>query len=136
MITCIMHYSDACGEHFCEEQQLDANVESPLNEMTRNFLEKVNLPILGRSVRMETASFMAVLAPMAGRTLAKALKSLAGPWWLAQADPDPDCSSTFKAAFLEVFPAAKQREALTFCRNQVTVYCVPEIVLSQHRSYC
>lgn len=73
---------------------------------------------------------MAVLAPMAGRTLAKALKNLAGPWWLAQADPDPDCSSTFKAAFFVVFPAAKQREALTFCRSQVTTFCVPETVLS------
>ncbi len=48
MITCIMHYSDACGEHFCEEQQLDANVESPLNEMTRNFLEKSKFANLGQ----------------------------------------------------------------------------------------
>ena len=86
------------------------------NDLSRN----VGLPELYRAVRTETASFMAVLAPMVGRTLAKALKSLAGAWWLAQADPDPECSGTFKAAFLEVFPAAKQREALAFCRSQVT----------------
>lgn len=67
---------------------------------------------------------MAVLAPMAGRSLAKALKTVAGPWWLGQSDPDPDCSRIFKVAFTEVFPGAKHREALLFYRSQVLIHHV------------
>jgi len=72
-----------------------------------------------RYVRIGAGSFMGALAPLAGRNLGKALKSLAGPWWLAQSDPDPECARVFKAAFTQVFPGAKQREALVFCSSQV-----------------
>ena len=74
---------------------------------------------MSRNVRVEAASFMAVLAPMSGRKLAKAMPNLAGPWWLGQSDPDPDSARIFKAAFADVFAGAKGREALVFYRVQV-----------------
>jgi hypothetical protein len=77
-----------------------------------------------------------VLAPLAGRTLAKALRTLAGPWWLAQSDPYPDCARSASAAFKSVFPGPKHREALLFCRGQVRKNVLSDLVSSHQRSGC
>lgn len=73
----------------------------------------------GRAVRLEACALLGVLAACAGRSLAKALRTLAGPWWLAQSDPHPDCAQSASAAFHSVFPGPKEREALVFFKDQV-----------------
>lgn len=70
---------------------------------------------------MEACSIMGVLAPKAGRSLVRALKSLLGPWCLAQADSHPDTAKNAGAAFRDTFPGPKAREAVALFRNQVSI---------------
>ncbi len=68
---------------------------------------------------MEACTLMGVLAPKAGRGLGRALKSVLGPWCLAQADPHPDTAKNALAAFRETFPGSKSSEAVAYFRTQV-----------------
>lgn len=65
---------------------------------------------------------LGALAPAVGRGLARAIRTLAGPWWLAAADGHhPEAAKTAAAAFKETFPGPKAAEALRFCHTQVAV---------------
>ena len=68
---------------------------------------------------MEACTVMGVLALKAGRCLGRALKSVLGPWCLAQADPHSDTAKNAVAAFTETFPGPKSREAVAYFRTQV-----------------
>ena len=63
---------------------------------------------------------LGALAPAVGRGLARAIRTLAGPWWLAAADGHhPEAAKTAAAAFKETFPGRKAAEALRYCHTQV-----------------
>lgn len=94
----------------------------PRDEATENTVAIQNVTIealLLRTVRMEACTVMGVLAPKAGRGLGRALKSVLGPWYLAQADPHSDTAKNAVAAFRETFPGPKSREAVAYFRTQV-----------------
>lgn len=68
---------------------------------------------------MEACIILGMLASMAGRSLVKALKQLMGPWCLAQADPHSETAKNASAAFRQVFPGMKSKEAVALYRIQV-----------------
>lgn len=68
---------------------------------------------------MEACIILGLLASMAGRSLVKALKHLMGPWCLAQADPHSETAKNACAAFKQVFPGVKSKEAVALYRTQV-----------------
>ena len=88
--------------------------------------------LLHRTVRMEACMIMGILAPKAGRSLVKALKSLLGPWCLAQADSHSDTARNAGAAFRETFPGPKAREAVALFRIQVgRMSCGCQVIIQQ-----
>ena len=68
---------------------------------------------------MEACIILGILASAAGRSLVKALKHLMGPWCLAQADPHSETAKNASAAFRQVFPGIKSKEAVAMYRMQV-----------------
>lgn len=54
-----------------------------------------------------------------GRSLARHLRSVMGPWLLAQCDSYAPAASAAAAAFNSAFSPAKQSEAVAFCRVEV-----------------
>ena len=68
---------------------------------------------------MEACIILGILASTAGRSLVKALKHLMGPWRLAQADPHSETAKNASAAFRQVFPGIKSKEAVALYRIQV-----------------
>ena len=54
-----------------------------------------------------------------GRSLARHLRSLMGPWLVAQCDNYAPAASAAVAAFNAAFSSAKQNEAIAFCRVEV-----------------
>jgi len=54
-----------------------------------------------------------------GRDLARHLRSLMGPWLVAQCDSYGPAASAAVAAFRAAFSQSKQREAIVFCRMEV-----------------
>ncbi|PRW55988.1 E3 ubiquitin- ligase listerin [Chlorella sorokiniana] len=73
-----------------------------------------------RAVRAEACHVTAALAAAVGRGIAPLLKSLLPPLWLAQFDAYGEAAAAARGAFAAAFPAAaKQREALLFCRAEV-----------------
>ena len=76
-------------------------------------------PCKRRAVRLEAVLLLGALVQLVGRGLARALRALAGPWALAQADCHAEAAKTARAAFRDTFPGAKAREALLFTRTQV-----------------
>ena len=68
---------------------------------------------------MEACIILGMLASMAGRSLVKALKQLMGPWCLAQADPHSETAKNACAAFRQVFPGMKSKEAIALYKTQV-----------------
>ena len=81
-----------------------------------------------RQVRSEAAAVHARVTAAAGRGLARSLKQLAGPWWVAQHDEYAEAARRSAAAFQTCFPGPKAKEAVAFCHSQVTalagVHCV------------
>ncbi|KAK9814763.1 hypothetical protein WJX72_011133 [[Myrmecia] bisecta] len=75
-----------------------------------------------RAVRLEASAVLGRLAGRVSRALAPFLKTLAGPWWLAQFDPHADAAAAARAAFQQAFAGPKQREALLFCHAEVVAY--------------
>ena len=55
----------------------------------------------------------------AGRGLARSLKQVAGPWWVAQHDEYAEAARRSSAAFQTCFPGPKAKEAVAFCHSQV-----------------
>ncbi len=68
---------------------------------------------------MEACIILGILAAAAGRSLVKALKHLMGPWCLAQADLHSETAKNASAAFRQVFPGIKSKEAVALYRIQV-----------------
>ena len=68
---------------------------------------------------MEACIILGTLASAAGRSLVKALKHLMGPWCLAQADPHSETAKNASAAFRQVFPGIKSKEAVALYHIQV-----------------
>ena len=68
---------------------------------------------------MEACIILGILASAAGRSLLKALKHLMGPWCLVQADPHSETAKNASAAFRQVFPGIKSKEAVALYRIQV-----------------
>jgi hypothetical protein len=52
-----------------------------------------------RSVRAEAATTLGQLAQAAGKALAPHLKSLIGPWWVAQFDPHGEAAAAARSGF-------------------------------------
>ena len=73
-----------------------------------------------RGVRAEACHVTAALAAAVGRGIAPLLKALLPPLWLAQFDGYPEAAAAARGALAAAFPAAaKQREAVLFCRAEV-----------------
>lgn len=73
-----------------------------------------------RAVRAEACHVTSALAAAVGRGIAPLLKSLLPPLWLAQFDSYGEAAAAARGAFAAAFPAAaKQREAVLFCRAEV-----------------
>jgi len=54
-----------------------------------------------------------------GRSLARHLRSVMGPWLVAQCDSYAPAASAAVSAFNSAFSFAKQSEAIAFCRLEV-----------------
>ena len=70
-------------------------------------------------VREATHKAFEQLIGQVGRSLARHLRSLMGPWLVAQSDSYAPAASAAVAAFNAAFSVAKQREAVAFCRLEV-----------------
>nr|ADF43172.1 294687m [Chlamydomonas reinhardtii] len=80
-----------------------------------------------RAVRSEAAATLAAFLTAAGKATAPHLRSLMGPWWLAQHDPHADAAAQSRAAFSAAFPSSgsgsrRQLEVLLHCRLQLAAY--------------
>lgn len=76
-----------------------------------------------REVRRATHDTMASLVTSIRGGLAPHLKSLMGPWWCSQFDPNPDVSQAAKRSLEAAFPAAERRlDALMICVNDIFLY--------------
>jgi hypothetical protein len=79
-----------------------------------------------RSVRSEACHVTAALAAAVGRGIAPLLKSLLPSLWLAQFDGYSETAAAARAALAVAFPsAAKQRDAVLFCRTEVWPLVLP-----------
>jgi len=70
-------------------------------------------------VREATHKAFEQLINQVGRSLARHLRSLMGPWLVAQCDCFAPAASAAVSAFNSAFSLAKQREAIAFCRVEV-----------------
>lgn len=77
------------------------------------------------------------LVNQVGRSLARHLRSLMGPWVVAQSDCYSPAASAAVSAFNAAFSSEKQREAIAFCRMEVMaviwilfVYLLPFLLLT------
>ncbi|XP_008782594.2 E3 ubiquitin-protein ligase listerin isoform X1 [Phoenix dactylifera] len=76
-----------------------------------------------REVRRATHDTMANLVIAIRRGLAPHLKSLMGPWWFSQFDPNPEVSQAARRSLEAAFPAAERRlDALMLCVNEIFLY--------------
>ena len=73
-----------------------------------------------RGVRAEACHVTAALAAAVGRAIAPLLRALLPPLWLALHDGYGEGAAAARGALGAAFPAAaKQREAVLFCRAEV-----------------
>jgi len=70
-------------------------------------------------VREATNKAFEQLVARVGRSLARHLRSLMGPWLVAQCDSYSPAASAAVASFQSAFSPAKQTEAIAFCRVDV-----------------
>jgi len=70
-------------------------------------------------VREATHKAFEQLVNQVGRSLARHLRSLMGPWLVAQCDSYTLAASAAVSAFSSAFSPDKQREAIAFCRVEV-----------------
>ena len=84
-----------------------------------------------RGVRAEACHVTAAMAAAVGRGIAPLLKSLLPSWWLAQHDGYTEAAAAARAAFAAAFPtAAKQRDAVLYCRAEVRTGWVIELLVA------
>jgi len=74
---------------------------------------------LDSRVREATNKAFEQLVVQVGRSLARHLRSVMGPWLVAQCDSYAPAASAAVAAFNSAFSLAKQSEAIVFCRVEV-----------------
>ena len=72
-----------------------------------------------KRVREATQLTFQQLVEQVKRNLAPHLRTLMGPWLLAQCDTYPAARMNARAAFNTAFPAHKQSEAIGYCSVQV-----------------
>ncbi|XP_072018345.1 LOW QUALITY PROTEIN: E3 ubiquitin-protein ligase listerin-like [Amphiura filiformis] len=75
-----------------------------------------------KRVREATQQTFQLLVEQVKRNLAPHLRSLMGPWLLAQCDTYPAAKTNARAAFECAFPLHKQPDAIGFCSVQVIQY--------------
>ncbi len=78
-----------------------------------------------RAVRSEAAATLSTFVTVAGKATAPHLRSLMGPWWLAQQDPYAEAAMQSRAAFAAAFSGSasrRQLEVLLHCRSQLVMY--------------
>ncbi|KAL2613161.1 hypothetical protein R1flu_024853 [Riccia fluitans] len=76
-----------------------------------------------RQVRESSHIAMCALVNSVGRGIAPHLRSLMGPWWVAQFDPSREVSEAAKSSFQMAFSGQKKRlEALIYCGNEIFIY--------------
>ncbi|KAK9844274.1 hypothetical protein WJX74_000343 [Apatococcus lobatus] len=68
-----------------------------------------------RAVRAEACRVQQALAESLKRRMAPVLKSVIGPWWLAQHDTASEVAASARDSFQAAFPENRHQEALTFC---------------------
>jgi E3 ubiquitin-protein ligase listerin len=73
-----------------------------------------------RTIRAEAAHILGAASEVLGRSMAPFMRSLVGPWFVAQFDGSTEAASAARGAFMAVFPAAsKQRDAYLHFRVEV-----------------
>ncbi|XP_038059128.1 E3 ubiquitin-protein ligase listerin-like [Patiria miniata] len=75
-----------------------------------------------KRVREATQQAFEQLILRVRRSLAPQLRALMGPWLLAQCDTYAPAALSARAAFQSAFPAAKQGEAVAFCKTEILRY--------------
>ncbi|BBN16555.1 E3 ubiquitin-protein ligase listerin [Marchantia polymorpha subsp. ruderalis] len=76
-----------------------------------------------RQVRESSHIAMTALVNSVGRGIAPHLRSLMGPWWVAQFDPSREVSEAAKCSFQTAFIGQKKRlEALIYCANEIFIH--------------
>ncbi|GLT26789.1 hypothetical protein SLA2020_018310 [Shorea laevis] len=84
-----------------------------------------------REVRRATQETMTNLVTAVGRDLAPHLKSLMGPWWFSQFDPNPEVSQAAKRSLQAAFPAQERRlDALILCTAEIFIYLEENLKLT------
>lgn len=73
-----------------------------------------------RGVRAEACAVMGAVAVAVGRALAPYLKLLIPPWYIACYDASREVAAAASAALETALPAPKSRDALLFCRAEVS----------------
>ena len=74
---------------------------------------------LDSRVREVTNKAFEQLVVQVGRSLARHLRLVMGPWLVAQCDSYAPSATAATAAFNSAFSPAKQSEAIAFCRVEV-----------------
>lgn len=70
-------------------------------------------------VRELSQKAMMVLANRAGKNMAPHLKSVMGAWIVSMCDTYPTVAAAANSAFTGTFPAAKQADAMRFCKEDI-----------------
>lgn len=84
-----------------------------------------------REVRRATHDTMTNLVTTVGRELAPHLKSLMGPWWFSQFDPDCEISQAARRSLQVAFPAqGKRLDALLLCTTDIFMYLEENLKLT------
>ena len=73
-----------------------------------------------RAVRAEACRVQQALAESLKRRMAPVLKSVIGPWWMAQHDPASEVAACARGSFQAAFPETRHQEALSFCAPDVS----------------
>ncbi|BFZ24762.1 hypothetical protein BsWGS_27801 [Bradybaena similaris] len=81
-------------------------------------------------VRELSHKALASLASRAGKTLAPHLRSMMGLWMVGMCDTYPTVASASNTAFTSTFSAAKQTEAVRFCKTEIAE-CLMNYILQQ-----
>ena len=80
-----------------------------------------------RAVRAEACRVQQALAESLKRRMAPVLKSVIGPWWMAQHDTASEVAASARDSFQAAFPGARHQEALSFCAPDVSTVPSPPI---------
>lgn len=80
-----------------------------------------------RAVRAEACRVQQALAESLKRRMAPVLKSVIGPWWMAQHDTASEVATSARDSFQAAFPGTRHQEALSFCASDVSTILSPPV---------